>query len=108
MRSIVVSVLVAAGLTLSGATPAAAAGPADPTPGPCAYTPTPDEPAARPVRLPRDPAPTPARGTVRVVLRTNVGPVPLVLDRAQAPCTVQSFLHLVRQGFYDRTICHRL
>src|SRR4051812_25008734 len=102
MRSIVVSVLVAAGLTLTGATSAAAAGPAEPTPGPCAYTPTPDEPAARPVRLPRDPDPTPARGTVRVVLWTNQGLIPLMLDRAAAPCTVQSFLHLTRSRFYDR------
>jgi len=109
MRSIVVSVLVAAGLTFTGATPAAAAtDPAQPTPGPCAYTPTPDEPAARPVRLPRDPDPTPDRGTVRVVLWTNQGLIPLVLDRAAAPCTVQSFLHLTRSRFYDHTTCHRL
>ena len=43
-----------------------------------------------------------------VTLLTNLGPIPLALDRAQAPCTVQSFLHLVRHRFYDRTICHRL
>ena len=36
------------------------------------------------------------------------GRIPLTLDRAQAPCTVQSFLHLARHRFYDRTICHRL
>ena len=42
------------------------------------------------------------------MLRTNLGPIPLVLDRAEAPCTVQSFVHLVRHRFYDRTICHRL
>jgi peptidyl-prolyl cis-trans isomerase B (cyclophilin B) len=107
---------VAAG-TVAGAAPASAApaGPAarpapptEPTTGPCAYTPTPDEPAARPVRLPPDPARTPSRGTVRVLLSTNRGPIPLVLDRAAAPCTVQSFLHLARHRFYDRTICHRL
>ena len=101
-------IVLAAGLGLTTAAPAAAAAPTEPTAGPCAYTPTPDEPAARPVRLPRDPQPTPARGEVRVVLRTNAGRIPLILDRAQAPCTVQSFLHLVRQEFYDHTICHRL
>ncbi|WUJ12616.1 peptidylprolyl isomerase [Actinoplanes sp. NBC_00393] len=79
-----------------------------PTTGPCQYTPTPDEPAARPVPLPRDPKRTPDRGTVTAVLRTNLGLIPLVLDRAAAPCTVQSFLHLTRHRFYDRTICHRL
>lgn len=94
----------------AGAAPAAAHARTDPGPttGPCQYTPTPDEPAARPVPLPRDPRHTPDRGTVPVVLHTNLGEIPLVLDRAAAPCTVQSFLHLVRHRFYDRTICHRL
>ncbi|MET0492106.1 MAG: peptidylprolyl isomerase [Actinoplanes sp.] len=86
----------------------ASADPTQPTPGPCAYTPTPEDPAARPVSLPRDPEPTPSRGKQQVLLRTNLGPIPLVLDRTQAPCTVQSFLHLARRGFYDHTICHRL
>ena len=110
--SVLFVTVLAAGAGLAVAAPASAGAapppPAGPTTGPCAYTPTPDEPAARPVRLPRDPDPTPARGEVRVVLRTNVGRIPVVLDRAQAPCTVQSFLSLVRQSFYDRTICHRL
>jgi peptidyl-prolyl cis-trans isomerase B (cyclophilin B) len=92
-------------------TPTAAADPSAPprvTHGPCQYTETPDEPAARPVPLPRDPRHTPHSGTVTVVLKTNHGAIPLVLDRAEAPCTVQSFLHLVLHRFYDRTICHRL
>jgi peptidyl-prolyl cis-trans isomerase B (cyclophilin B) len=93
-----------------GAAPAFAAGesPSQPTDGPCQYTPTPDDPAARPVPLPRDPAPTPSHGVAHVLLRTNLGLIPLGLDRAAAPCTVQSFLHLVHFRFYDRTICHRL
>ncbi|MFF5056022.1 peptidylprolyl isomerase [Micromonospora sp. NPDC000663] len=78
------------------------------THGPCAYTETPDEPAARPVPLPPDPRRTPARGSVRVTLLTNHGPIGLTLDRSAAPCTVQSFLHLVGKRFYDRTPCHRL
>ncbi len=93
------------------ATPAAAAAEPPPprvTKGPCQYTQTPDEPAARPVPLPPDPRRTPSRGTVRVELHTDLGRIPLVLDRAQAPCTVQSFLHLARHRFYHRTICHRL
>ncbi|GAB3807769.1 peptidylprolyl isomerase [Micromonospora zhanjiangensis] len=103
--------LTAATLTVAGAAPAAAApaaGPPKVTHGPCQYTQTPDEPAARPVPLPPDPRRTPDRGTVRVDLRTNQGGIGLTLDRAQAPCTVQSFLHLVRHRFYDRTVCHRL
>ncbi|GAB1693569.1 peptidylprolyl isomerase [Krasilnikovia sp. M28-CT-15] len=106
----VAAALVMAGSGLLGASPATANGidPTEPTGGPCAFTPTPDEPAARPVPLPPDPRRTPSRGTVQVVLRTNLGPIPLVLDRAQASCTVLSFLHLTRHRFYDRTHCHRL
>ncbi len=100
--------LVAAGLVAAGNTPASAASSGGVTRGPCAYTETPEEPAARPVPLPRDPRHTPDRGFVPVVLKTNFGEIPLRLDRAQAPCTVQSFVHLVRHRFYDRTICHRL
>ena len=32
----------------------------------------------------------------------------LALDRAAAPCTVNSFAALVQQGFYNDTSCHRL
>lgn len=32
----------------------------------------------------------------------------LTLDRAKAPCTVQSFLHLAKSRFYNFTTCHRL
>jgi peptidyl-prolyl cis-trans isomerase B (cyclophilin B) len=83
---------------------------ADPgvTPGPCQYTATPDDPAVRPISLPPDPRKTPSRGKVLVFIVTNKGLIDLTLDRAQAPCTVQSFLHLVRHDWYDRTICHRL
>jgi peptidyl-prolyl cis-trans isomerase B (cyclophilin B) len=103
------AVMVAIGV-LGLATPAAAHGgdPTGPTSGPCAYTPTPDDPAVRPVPLPPDPRHTPDQGKVQVLLRTNLGLMPLVLDRAEAPCTVQSFVHLARHGFYNRTICHRL
>jgi peptidyl-prolyl cis-trans isomerase B (cyclophilin B) len=108
-RRIAVTVLTAGLLVGAGAAPAHA-GTAPPvvTKGPCQYTETPDEPAARPVPLPRDPRHTPDRGTVTTTLVTNHGLIPLRLDRAQAPCTVQSFLHLVRHRFYNRTICHRL
>ena len=58
--------------------------------------------------LPPDPRHTPDHGKVLVLLITNKGVIDLTLDRAKAPCTVQSFLHLVRHDFYDATICHRL
>ncbi|WP_435821648.1 peptidylprolyl isomerase [Micromonospora musae] len=111
--------LIAAGATAAVAAPAtadgagvapAAAAPGGPrtSPGPCGYTATPEDPAARPVPLPPDPRRTPDKGHVRVTLRTNHGSIGLTLDQAAAPCTVQSFLHLTRHRFYDRTSCHRL
>lgn len=101
---------LAAGVLLAiGAAPAhAATVPPRVTNGPCQYTETPDDPAVRPVPLPPDPRHTPDRGNVPALLVTNLGLIPLTLDRAAAPCTVQSFLHLTRHGFYNRTICHRL
>ena len=113
IRAVAVMLAVTAAALIVTPAPATAGeppgGPASgPTSGPCAYTPTPDDPAVRPVPLPRDPRHTPSRGTVTVTLFTNLGLIPLTLDRAQAPCTVQSFLHLTRHGFYNRTVCHRL
>jgi peptidyl-prolyl cis-trans isomerase B (cyclophilin B) len=98
---------LAAGTVLAGGT-AMADTPPKTTHGPCKYTATPDDPAVRPVPLPPDPRRTPDKGTVRVDVRTNQGKIPLTLDRAKAPCTVQSFIHLAQHGFYDRTSCHRL
>jgi len=45
---------------------------------------------------------------VTYVLTMTEGNVAVTLDRAQAPCTVQSFVSLAKQGFYDNTRCHRL
>jgi peptidyl-prolyl cis-trans isomerase B (cyclophilin B) len=96
-----------AGTVLAGGV-AMADTPPKTTHGPCQYTSTPEDPAARPVPLPPDPRRTPDKGTVRVDVRTNQGKIPLTLDRAKAPCTVQSFIHLAQHGFYDWTSCHRL
>lgn len=41
-------------------------------------------------------------------IRTSVGVIPVTLDAASAPCTVNSFLSLADQGFFDTTTCHRL
>jgi peptidyl-prolyl cis-trans isomerase B (cyclophilin B) len=78
------------------------------TGGPCKYAQTPGEPAAKPVDLPTDPSPTPNQGTVAVTLKTEQGDIPITLDRAEAPCTVQSFVHLAQAKFYDGSPCHRL
>src|SRR5689334_8903153 len=101
------AVLAVAGVLVATA-PADAAGTPGTTSGPCGYMATPDDPPARPVSLPPDPTPTPNKGIVKVLVATNQGPMLLSLDRAKAPCTVQSFLHLAKSRFYDFTTCHRL
>ena len=84
--------------------------PVRPTPLPasvdCQYPATKQTPA-RPVRPPQA-GTTSARGMVQVSMQTSAGPINLTLDRALAPCTVNSFLSLVKQSFYTHTPCHRL
>ena len=73
--------------------------------GACEYVPTGE--AARPV----SPPPTtgvPTSGSVRYVLQMTEGAVTITLDRAKAPCTVNSFVSLASQGYFDKTRCHRL
>jgi peptidyl-prolyl cis-trans isomerase B (cyclophilin B) len=62
--------------------------------------------AAREVDAP--PAKAPARGTVTAVVTVGQGDITLRLDREKAPCTVNSFVSLAEQGFYDDTPCPRL
>ncbi|MEV6279387.1 peptidylprolyl isomerase [Nocardia sp. NPDC051832] len=100
--ALAVSIAALAGL-ISGSTPAAAAPPVVW----CEFTPTPDNPAARPVMPPVPVAP--AFGTVDVTFHFNYGPVTVRLDRGgAAPCAVQNMASLVLQRFYDNSQCWRL
>lgn len=45
---------------------------------------------------------------VMVKLETNRGTITLELDAEKAPKTTENFLSYVRDGFYDRTIFHRV
>lgn len=47
-------------------------------------------------------------GPAEVVLHTSCGPVRLRLDPAAAPETVNSFIFLARQGYFDGTVSHRV
>jgi cyclophilin family peptidyl-prolyl cis-trans isomerase len=47
-------------------------------------------------------------GPVEVVLHTSCGPIRLRLDPAAAPQTVNSFIFLARQGYFDGTVSHRV
>lgn len=80
------------------------------TDGPCAYkeSATDKPPKGKDVGMPEDPADTPKKGTVTVDLKTSQGAIGLTLDRAKAPCTVQSMEHLVNEKYFDGTKCHRM
>lgn len=43
-----------------------------------------------------------------MTLLMEEGEVTITLDRSAAPCTVNSFLALAEQGYFDDTTCHRL
>jgi cyclophilin family peptidyl-prolyl cis-trans isomerase len=45
---------------------------------------------------------------VRVVLHTSCGDITLELDPALAPETVNSFVFLAQQGYFDGTVSHRV
>jgi peptidyl-prolyl cis-trans isomerase B (cyclophilin B) len=47
-------------------------------------------------------------GDVDVTISTSAGDVTATLDGAAAPCTVNSFLSLADQGYFDDSPCHRL
>lgn len=49
-----------------------------------------------------------ATGTVAVVITTNEGPITITMDRTKTPCTINSFLSLAEQKYFDATSCHRL
>jgi peptidyl-prolyl cis-trans isomerase B (cyclophilin B) len=114
-------VLLLIGTGGDGTDPAAAeptpSSPAAPTPGvvdgsdgTCDWTPTPADPTANP-NLQADTGTPPAEvtptGTTEVDITTNVGPIGLTLDNANAPCAVASMVYLAGQGYFDDTICHR-
>jgi peptidyl-prolyl cis-trans isomerase B (cyclophilin B) len=47
-------------------------------------------------------------GKVPVTITTSAGDIKAVLDAGKTPCTVNSFLSLAQQDYYDDTECHRL
>ena len=113
MRTLATTAAIAAIAAVAAVMPAASASAADfpgdgPTQGPCAYTPLEDQTYSTWTGLPQDPMQTPSRGEQQLTLQTNHGDIPLVLDRALAPCTVQNMVFLAHQKYFDGTVCHRL
>jgi peptidyl-prolyl cis-trans isomerase B (cyclophilin B) len=116
VSAVAVVVLVLVGIVLlstvgrGGSDPSAAAAPSAPAqpaaaPGTCAY---PGDGGAARANTPPPTAEVASSGTVPVAVTTSAGSVGLTLDRAQAPCTVNSFVSLAEQGYFDGTTCHRL
>ena len=72
---------------------------------PCTYTPA--GKAAKPVKAPTNTSPA-NTGTIDATITLNGQQVGVTLDRAAAPCTVNSFVSLASQGFYNSSPCWRL
>ena len=47
-------------------------------------------------------------GDVKVTMDTSVGEFHATLDASKTPCTVNSFVSLAGQGYFDGTTCHRM
>jgi peptidyl-prolyl cis-trans isomerase B (cyclophilin B) len=99
--------------TAAGASSSATASPS-PTPSPastaamvggkCIYTPS--GVAARKVKLPS--AVPDTKASYVATIKTNRGTIVIDLLNSKAPCTVNSFVSLADQGFYNKTPCPRL
>ena len=71
----------------------------------CVYAP--DSAASKPVDPPAITNPE-TTGILTVTMHMGAGVVTMNLDRAGAPCAVNSFESLASQGYFDGTSCHRL
>jgi peptidyl-prolyl cis-trans isomerase B (cyclophilin B) len=87
----------------SRGTPHGSAQPADVS---CDYPADSQIPAAKKVDAP--PSKPTVGGDVPATLDTSLGDIEVTLDAAGAPCTVNSFVSLATQGYYDDSPCHRL
>jgi peptidyl-prolyl cis-trans isomerase B (cyclophilin B) len=73
----------------------------------CAYPPS-ATPASRPAKPPRSGKVPTIPPHVLVTMTTDKGVVGLELNNGESPCTVNSFISLAAQGFFNNTSCHRL
>jgi peptidyl-prolyl cis-trans isomerase B (cyclophilin B) len=92
-------------LLLAGCGGTTEPGAASSSKAPCQYS-SDGSTAARKVRKP--PATPPKDLPTSLTIATNDGDIPVRLDLAQAPCAVNSLVSLAKQGYFDRTPCHRL
>jgi peptidyl-prolyl cis-trans isomerase B (cyclophilin B) len=114
---------IAGGLTRSSATPSPSPGlvpiprltgplagpshPARPSGATCTYSSA--DPGSGDTRVVDAPPSTATvSGHVTVNIKTGLGVLTLQLLADRAPCTVNSFVHLVQQDYFTDTECHRL
>jgi peptidyl-prolyl cis-trans isomerase B (cyclophilin B) len=74
----------------------------------CQYQATPQEPAAKPTKLPRTGKVPTDPAQVSASMSTSQGNMGLMLANNESPCTVNSFASLIGQKYFDNTKCHRL
>lgn len=73
----------------------------------CQY-PKATRPASKPVEPPRSGKVPTEPAEVSVSMMTDQGPIGLMLNNAESPCTVNSFISLGAKDFFAGTQCHRL
>jgi peptidyl-prolyl cis-trans isomerase B (cyclophilin B) len=73
----------------------------------CQYPAT-TEPSSKPVKPPRTGRVPTTPATVDATIVTNDGAIGVELANGMSPCTVNNFVSLAQQGFFDDTPCHRL
>ncbi len=101
-----VAVAALSGCSGDSSTTAKDAAPTRDATGPaCTYKADGSAPAKK-VDLPPDHAAV--SGEVAVTMKTSVGDLQATLDADATPCTVNSFVSLADQGYFDGTKCHRL
>jgi peptidyl-prolyl cis-trans isomerase B (cyclophilin B) len=68
----------------------------------------PDAPQGKTGHASKPPSTPTVQGQVTVTMKTTIGDLGATLDADTAPCTVNSFVSLAQQGFFDNSPCHRL
>lgn len=73
----------------------------------CQYPASPD-PASKSANLPPTGRVATEPSPIHAVISTNFGDIGVQLANNESPCTVNSFVSLAKQGFYDNTVCGRM
>ena len=71
----------------------------------CEY---PEDPMGAAKEVEPPPSEATVSGQVPVTIATSVGELNATLDAETTPCTVNSFVSLAEQGYFDGTSCHRM